>query len=256
MSDFKSYFGPWAIVTGASSGIGVEFAKQIAERGLNIVLTARRVERMEALAEEIRSSYKVEVRVVGLDLTKPDMLSDLMPAVADLEIGLLVNNAGMNAAGAFYKTDLGQHLKTHALNTTAPTILAHHYVQPMLERKKGGIIFTASTSSFFPVPYLGNYAATKAYILSLADSMNHELESKGIKVQALCPGYTRSEMSEGVPDNFMMMQPGPVVKKSLDKLMGNYPSVVPGWPNVMMTRILPYFMSRRGFTRLAAKMLK
>ncbi|MFK7925219.1 MAG: SDR family NAD(P)-dependent oxidoreductase, partial [Bacteroidia bacterium] len=238
------------------SGIGVEFAKQIAERGLNIVLTARRVERMEALAEEIRNSYQVEVRVVGLDLTKPDMLSDLIPAVADLEIGLLVNNAGMNAVGAFYKTDLGQHLKTHALNTTAPTILAHHYIQPMLERKKGGVIFTASTSSFFPVPYMGNYAATKAYILSLAESMNLELESKGIKVQALCPGYTRSEMSEGVPDNFMMMQPGPVVKKSLDKLMGNYPSVVPGWPNVTMTRILPYFLSRKGFAKLAAKMLK
>ncbi|MEL6591448.1 MAG: SDR family oxidoreductase [Bacteroidota bacterium] len=256
MSDFKQEFGPWALVTGASSGIGVEFALQIAARGLNVVLTARRVERMEALAERIRNDYGVEVRVVGLDLTKADMLDDLVPAVSDLEIGLVVNNAGMNVAGAFYKSDLGQHLKTLTLNATAPTILAHYFAQAMVERKRGGIIFTASTSSFFPVPYMGNYAGTKAYILSLAESMNHELSHKGVKVQALCPGYTRSEMSEGVPDNFLMMQPGPVVKKSLDKLSGNYPSVVPGWPNILMTRILPIFLPRRAFARLAARMLR
>ena len=255
MSKFKDYFGPWALITGASSGIGEEFARQIAAQGLNLIITARREDRLQKLATELAAKHGIEVRTVGLDLVQSNFMDTLVPAVEGLEIGLLINNAGIEMGGAFYKSPLENHLRVQFLNATAPTILTHHFCRPMIERKKGGIIFTASVSSFFPVPYMGNYAPTKAYILSLADGLNLELGRKGIKVQALCPGYTRTEMSEGVPDSIMMMQPEKVVRKSLHKLIGGYPSVVPGWINILMARVLPTVSSRRFLTRLAARMV-
>lgn len=250
---FATYFGPWALITGASSGIGEEFARQLAARGLNLVLVARREERLLSLAEQLNTQHQVEVKVVAMDLTRPDLLPAMQAAVGDLEIGLLINNAGVAVDGAFHKQDLARHQMMYRLNAAAPMELAHHFVQPMLERKQGGIIFTSSVSAFFAAPFVGHYAATKAYILSLAESMNFELGRKGIKVQALCPGYTRTEMAEGVPDNFMMMQVGPVVKTSLDKLMGNYPSVVPGFINKILTRFLPTILPRRAVTKIAGK---
>ncbi len=255
-NNFASYFGPWGLITGASSGIGEEFARQLAERGLNLVLVARRGERLEQLAGTLRTERNIEVRVIAMDLTRPDLLEALGAAVADLDIGLLVNNAGVAVDGAFHKQDLARHRMMHRLNATAPMELAHHFVQPMIERKRGGIIFTASVSAFFAAPFVGHYAATKAYILSLAESMNYELRPKGIKVQALCPGYTRTEMSDGVPDNIMMMQVGPVVKASLNQLMGNYPSVLPGFVNKLMARVLPTILPRRTLTRIAGKAIK
>jgi short-subunit dehydrogenase len=256
MSNFKDYFGPWALITGASSGIGAEFARLLAQRGLHLILVARRAERLQSLAQSLQSQHNIEVLVLPLDLTRADVVDAMVEGVGEREIGLLVNNAGMAVEGAFHKQDLASHQRLLALNAATPMMLAHHFVQPMIVRKRGGIIFTASVSAFFAAPFVGHYAATKAYVLYLAESMNAELGRKGIKVQALCPGYTRTEMAEGVPDSILMMQVEPVVKTSLDKLMGGYPSIIPGFINKIMARVLPTILSRRRLTKIAASAIR
>lgn len=215
---FLSQYGPWALVTGASSGIGEEFARQLAAKGLNLVLVARRADRMQALAEQLSQQYPIETRVISLDLTDPNFLSTLTPQVEDIEIGLLVNNAGMMLNGPIHKVDLRRHQQLLALNCEAPLMLAHYYGKAMRARKQGGIIFTSSVSAFMSVPYMSHYAASKAYVLSLAESMSYEMRDANVAVQALCPGYTETEMTAGIKGNIKMMTPTEVVKESLDNL--------------------------------------
>ena len=215
---FLEKYGSWAIITGASSGIGVEFAHQIAAKGLNLVLVARRKEMLDTLANQLVEKYKIECRTAEVDLSKDSFQFDILDATKDLEIGLLVNNAGMNCEGHFYRGSLDRNLQMLQLNTKAPFILAYEFGKQFISRGKGGIIFTSSISAFNAHPYLSHYAATKAYILSLAESMNYEFKDKNVDVLALCPGMTKSEMTKGMKDGPMLMEAGPVVKLALDNL--------------------------------------
>jgi short-subunit dehydrogenase len=252
---FSEKYGSWAIITGASSGIGVEFAHQIAAKGLNILLVARRKELLDHLAHELAEKYKIECRTLSADLSKDGFQSDILDATKDLEVGLLVNNAGMNCEGQFYRGSLERNLQMLQLNTKAPFILAYEFGKQFISRGKGGIVFTSSISAFNAHPYLSHYAATKAYILSLAESMNYEFKDKNVDVIALCPGMTKSEMTKGMKEGPMLMEAAPVVKLALDNL-GKEPYVVPGFINKAQVFVNSRILNRNGATNLSGAILK
>lgn len=252
---FLNKYGTWAIITGASSGIGVEFAHQIAAKGLNIVLVARRKQLLESLANVLIDKYHISCKVVEADLSKDGFQFDILDATKDLEIGLLVNNAGMNCEGDFYRGNLDRNLQMLSLNTKAPFVLAYEFGKQFISRKKGGIIFTSSISAFNAHPYLSHYAATKAYILSLAESMNYEFKDKNVDVIAVCPGMTKSEMTKGMKDGPMLMEAAPVVKLALDNL-GKEAYVVPGIINKTQVFINSRILNRDGATTLSGALLK
>ena len=171
VSKFQKKYGPWALVTGASGGIGSEFAKQIAAKKLNVVLVARREERLRSLAKTIRDQYNADVRIIVADLAASEGIETVKRSTDDLEIGLLVNNAGREDSGRFLNMPLENVVTTLDLNVRAPLQLTHHFAQKMADRDRGGIIFMSSIVAFQGVPFVANYAATKAYDLIFAESL-------------------------------------------------------------------------------------
>lgn len=252
---FKEKYGSWAIVTGASSGLGVEYARQIAAKGLNIVLVARRAELMEKLAQDLEQQYHIEVKVVALDLSKEGFFPELEKQIEGLEVGLVVNNAGINCEGHFYRGDLERNIQMLRLNVEAPFIISYELAKPLLARGRGGIIFTASSSAFQATPYLSHYGATKAYLLSLAESMNYEFSPKGVDVLALCPGMTESEMTKSMKGNPIVMKAAPVVKLALDKL-GKEAFVVPGAGNKIQAFLTQRVLGRDLSRNLTGALMK
>ena len=262
MKDFGTKYGPWALVTGASSGIGEEFARQLAARELNLVLAARRVDRLEALADQLTREHGVEVRALRADLSRSGAAEGLADATADLEVGLLVNNAGSaSAVGTFFQGDDALEADIVQLNAVAPMQLAHHFGRRMRERGRGGILFVSSTSAFQPTPYLANYAATKAYLLSLGEALNLELKGTGVDVTVLVPGATRTEAVrwfDGVDFSKVRMpwmEVGPVVRSALGAL-GRRPSIVPGGLNKVMQFMAKRVMSRPGMGTVFANLMR
>jgi len=251
---FLEQYGKWAIVTGASSGIGVEFARQLASMGFNLVMVARRVDNMEELGLELKGEFGIEYKALGIDLAKEGFYAEIDKEIRDLDIGLLVNNAGMNCEGAFYRGGLERNLGMLRLNVEASFILAHEIGKRLQEKGSGGIIFVSSTSAFQAMPYFTHYAATKAYILSLAESMHYEFRSKGVNVIALCPGPTESEMSRGLEGNPIVMKAEPVVKAAL-KSIGKKTFVVPGFAN-KTGAFAPRLLGRRWSMEMVGAILK
>ena len=232
---FARRYGPWALVTGASSGIGEEFARQLAARGLSLVLAARRQERLEVLARGLTRDHGVEVRVVAVDLARRDFLPAIEEAVQDVEVGLLVNNAGFGDKGRFLDSDLEKQLEMLDVNCRASLVLAHAFGRRMAARHRGGIIFTSSTAAFQGTPYTSHYAATKGWGLQLAEGLACELRGEGIDVLALCPGPTDTEgpRRTGVDPAKIpvkMMATAPVVASAL-KGLGKKAIVIPGVVN-------------------------
>ena len=257
---FKQKFGPWALVTGASSGIGTEFARQLAAKGLNVAVAARRKERLESLIREIRSKHNVEAHAIAVDLTAPDYLDVIETQTNDLEIGLLVNNAGAGIPGAFLKQSLMARTNVVQLNVTAPMQLAHQFGQKMSQRKRGGILLVSSISGYMGTPYMSNYAATKAYLLTLGEGLNVELKPSGVDVTVLMPGPTRTEMAEAegtdmskIPMNWM--DAGPVATAALQAL-GKKTVVVPGGMNKLMTFMMTRLMPRKSASGMFGGMMK
>ena len=248
MKDLKQRYGNWALITGASSGIGKEFAEQIAQQGMNVLLAARRKERLEALANKIKSKYAVQAKVVEVDLTDPNYLETINQATAGLQVGLLVNNAGFAAPGAFLKKPVAERSRNIQLDINAPMELAYHFGQQMVSRGRGGIIFVSSTAAYTGSPYLANYAATKAYLLQFGKALSVELKPRGVDVLVLSPGATRTEMTETLDGVDMESVPMPwmdadaVARIGLRDL-GRKSSVIPGVLNnlmmFMMTRLMP-----------------
>jgi short-subunit dehydrogenase len=234
-----------AVVTGASAGLGVDFARQLSRRGHRLVLVARRRERLEALARELGNA-----RAVTIDLSKKDAAAKLL---ADLDandeiVDLLVNNAGFGLIGRFAELDAKRERQMIDLNVGALTELCRAVAPGMIERKSGGIINVASTAAFQPGPKMAVYFATKAFVLSLTEALHEELKRHGIKVSCLCPGPTRTEFGEvagfggnGLFDRVAMESPE-VVKAGLEGLDANKAVVIPGFVNkvgAISTRFAP-----------------
>ena len=240
-----------ALVTGASAGLGVEFARQLSKRGHRLVLVARRKDQLEELAGELGNA-----RAVAIDLSKKDSAAKLM---ADLEangegVDLLINNAGFGLIGRFAKLDAKRLRQMIDLNVGTLTDLCRAVAPAMIERKSGGIINVASTAAFQPGPNMAVYFATKAFVLSLSEALHEELKSHGIHVTCLCPGPTRTEFGDvaGFGGNKMFdriaMDSVPVVKAGLKGLDRNDAVVVPGLLNRIVatgTRFAPRPVARK-----------
>jgi short-subunit dehydrogenase len=190
-NDFKS---KWALVTGASAGIGVELARELAGHGAKLILTARRKDRLEALAAEL-TARGTEVRIVVADLNDsaaPQQIYDATEG-AGISIDVLVNNAGLGQFGAFHLTPIEQELSQIRVNCEAMVHLSRLFVPRMVERRRGWVLVVASTASFQPIPYLNTYAATKVFDRFFAQALAAEVARFGVKVTVLCPGPTESE---------------------------------------------------------------
>jgi short-subunit dehydrogenase len=192
------WVGKWALVTGASAGIGVALARELAAGGTNLVLTARRTERLRQLAQELSAAHKINVEIVSADLAQTDAPQQIFAFVSakQIEIELLINNAGFGAYGEFAKAEPQRLLEMVQVNCSAVVHLTRLYLPPMLDRKRGDVLIVASTASFQAVPFISTYAATKAFDLLFAEGLAEEVRPHGVRVCALCPGSTESEFHE------------------------------------------------------------
>jgi hypothetical protein len=184
-----------ALVTGASSGIGLAFAKLLAQEGHDLVLVARRADKLQLLAQELQAACGVIVTVVAADLGQAEGVASVMAALATrrIDVDVLVNNAGLGTNGEFSQTPWESSRNLLAVNIMAPTELAACLLPAMVARKRGKILNVASTAAFLPGPYMATYYASKAYLLNWSEAIAHELRGTGVTVTALCPGPTRSE---------------------------------------------------------------
>ncbi|MDR1785588.1 MAG: SDR family NAD(P)-dependent oxidoreductase, partial [Spirochaetaceae bacterium] len=189
---FVHKYGPWALVTGASRGLGAEFARQLAARGLNLVLVARSRPQLEQLASELERAQGIQTRVVSLDLSRGDLLDVLAPVTDPLEVGLLVNNAGLSTVGPFLNQDADYLARQLHTNARAALILTRHYGSLMAERGRGGVIFLSSGSALHGTPWSAAYSGTKAYNLMLAESLWAEWRPLGVDVLGFIAGLTRT----------------------------------------------------------------
>lgn len=232
-----SYRGRWALVTGASAGLGTEFARQLASRGMSLVLSARRTERLEALAAELRERDRVAVAIEPADLAATGEPARLWErASAGRVIDLLVNNAGFGAQGRFDSVPIDRLAEMVRVNCIGVMELAHSALTDMRPRGTGGIINVASLAAFQPVPRLATYAASKAFVLSLSESLWAENRAAGVRVLAVCPGRTPTEFQgiAGTGDptaSWGVREPPQVVAAALEGLEKGALSVVPGLEN-------------------------
>src|SRR5580704_670622 len=187
--------GKWALITGASAGIGVAFAEELACGGTKLVLTARRKDRLETLAQRLTATYKVQTEVFAADLAEPSAPEKIFAFTKEkgIEIDLLINNAGFGQYGEFPSVDLQRSLDMLQVNCSAVVHLTRLFLPPMIARRRGDVLILASTASFQAVPYISTYAATKAFDLLFAEGLAEEMKPYGIRVCALCPGSTESE---------------------------------------------------------------
>ena len=252
---FAERYGPWALVTGASSGIGREFARQLAARGLSVVLVARRAERLEALADELAMRYAIDTRVAAVDLCRDDFLDPIREATAGLEIGLLVNSAGFSRTGPFLDMDRDEMQRMINLNVRAPALLAREVGPALRARRRGGIVMVASVTGFVGTPLWALYSASKAFDLHFGEALAAELRPHGVDVLTLAPGTTRTEfLNEAGIGDFMGMEAADVVAHALDRL-GRADVVVPGWfyrGGTFAMRFLPRSVNRSVFGRILA----
>jgi uncharacterized protein len=190
--------GKWALVTGASAGIGVALARELAAGGANLVLTARRKERLEQLAQELSAAHKIRVEVFAADLAQQDAPQQIFSftLAKQIEIELLVNNAGFGGYREFATAETQRLLDMVQVNCSAVVHLTRLYLPQMLKRRSGDVLILASTASFQAVPFISTYAATKAFDLIFAEGLAEEVRPYGIRVCALCPGSTESEFHE------------------------------------------------------------
>ncbi|MFO0678191.1 MAG: SDR family oxidoreductase [Polyangiaceae bacterium] len=253
---------PWALVTGASSGIGAEFARQLADRGWNSVLVARRKDRLEGVAAEVAAKGRTS-HVVELDLLRPDAIDTLVAAIETLgvDVSLVVNNAGFGLHGETMNLDRGRILRMIDLNVRAMTDVAITFVARLVARGGGKMLNVASTASFQPVPHFAAYAATKAYVTSFSVALDREVAPKGVRILALCPGPTRTEFVETAEleiaaPSFVFMDVRRCVAIGLRALDRGRALVVTGWLNAIgawIMHVSPLWFSTRIAGLLFAK---
>jgi short-subunit dehydrogenase len=227
MADLGKY-GDWAVVTGASAGIGQAFARRLAAARVNTILVARRRDRLEALADELSRTHGTKSRVVVEDLERDDAAVRIGEAVKDLDVGILVNNAGFSAAGRFERVPLDRHAGMIKVNCIAVAALTHVFLPRMKARGRGAIVIVASAAGYQPVPLAGTYGATKAFDLMLAEALWSENRGTGVDVLALSPGPVDTEFQAVAGET---AHPGATPESVVDvalAALGRKPSVVAG----------------------------
>jgi uncharacterized protein len=245
-----------ALVTGASAGLGARFALALAARGYDLVLTARREDRLTELAAAIQARHDVQVAVIASDLAAPDGASRLIEEIGfrGLAVNLLINNAGFGAQGEFAALDRATLVRMVELNCRALMELCHAVLPGMLQMRSGAILNVASTAAFQPGPWMAVYYASKAFVLSFSEALHEEVRKQGVAVAALCPGPTRTEFFDvaNVNDESMLKRlaadPDKVVRDGLKAIDGNHAVKISGAMNAALAtgiRFTPRWLARR-----------
>ncbi len=249
----KSQYGPWTLVTGASSGIGLELATRLAEAGLNIVLNARRQAELDEIAHNLRANYGIETITVASDLSNSEGPQVLIEAVKAIEIGLFIASAGFGTSGSFQGAKLADERNMLRVNCEALLVLTHHFSQKFVANKRGGIILMSSLVSFQGVPNAAHYAATKAYVQSLAEGLYHELKPFNVDVLAAAPGPVSSGFGQranlvmngaaspaqiGIPILKALGRQNVVLPGFLSKFLTYSLSTVPRWGKVRIMKLV------------------
>jgi short-subunit dehydrogenase len=248
----RQKYGDWALVTGASAGIGEQLARALAARGFNIIVTARRAGLLQSLAQELSSQYGVETRAVACDLAIDEQVDALIAEAARVPLGIVISNAGFGAKKEFLQHDKAHMEAMIRTNCLAAMKLAHGVLPAMVQRRRGAYVFTGSIEGYLPFPWSAPYAASKAFIHSLGAALWQEMQPHNIDVLVLSPGATNTDapLSQGVPPENLggMMQPRDVAELTLLQI-GRRVYFTPGLHNRVMVgllRLLP--------TRLALKL--
>ena len=251
----------WVLITGASSGFGAEFARQYAAQGHSLVLVARRLDRLETLAERLRQQYGIDVVVEQVDLSDVAAVIQLHQRLRErgIAVDILINNAGHGLQGTFVDGTLDAALAMLQLDVVSLTAVTHVFAQDMRTRGRGKILLVASLLAFQGVEKFAVYAAAKAYVLRLGEALHRELKRDGVTVTVLCPGMSDTGFATAAQQKItpalklLMMQPAPVVRAGIRALQARRISVVPGWANkatVMFTRATPRWLHQALFSRI------
>jgi short-subunit dehydrogenase len=249
-----------ALITGASFGIGMEFARVFAREGYNLVLVARTADRLRQLASELEKTHSTRSLILAVDLTEPGAPAYVLDQTtrADIQVDVLVNNAGFGQYGLFADSDLEECLRQIQLNVTTLTHLTRLYLPAMMERQSGGILNVASTAAFQPGPLMAVYFATKAYVLHFSEALANELRSSGITVTCLCPGATATEFHKRAKATgmrllkFGAMDARTVAEDGYRAMMAGKPMVISGFKNWLLAQSVR-FSPRRLVTAIARK---
>ena len=250
----------WVLITGASSGFGEEFARQYAEQGHSLVLVARRLDRLQALAEVLRRRYRSDVVVEQVDLSDIAAVVELHRRLRErgIAVEILVNNAGHGLQGPFVDTQLDAALGMVQLDVASLTAVTHVFAQDMRARGRGKILVVASLLAYQGVQNFAVYAAAKAYVLRLGEALHRELKRDGITVTVLCPGMSDTGFATVAQQKItpalkrLMMQPTPVVRAGIRALQAGRISIVPGWANkalVILTWATPRWLHQAFLSR-------
>ncbi len=251
-----------ALITGASAGLGTEFAKLFAADGHNVVLVARRVDRLEALAKELMSSHSIQAIAIRADLTEDDAPQKLHAELRNrgIDIDFLVNNAGFGSNGAFLEQDIERELNMIRVNVTALTHLTHVFLADMVKRGSGRVLNIGSTAGFQAGPFMATYYASKAYVISLSEALAAEVKGKGVSVTVSCPGPTETEFAGNAGnDKSQLFQSGlvakadRVAKEAYAAMMSGDRMVIHGLMNKISTQSLR-FIPRSVGQFIAAKL--
>ena len=253
----KGQFGPWALVTGASSGIGKEFSRQLAANGLNVVLVARRLELLKELGQDLEKEFGVQCRAVQVDLSDENFTGKIKEATQDLDIGLVVSNAGTGNPGSFIKKNRDDLLIDVRLSVTAHLELCHHFAPVLVKRGHGGILLVGAMGASHGVPYMANSGAAKAYVSALGQALHFELKDQGVHVTVLTPGFIDTPVIPKLLEDPGALPMKPMsaercVTEGLEALRANRAVYIPGLLNRIMNRLVPPSVAQK----MEAKMLK
>lgn len=235
----RAIAGRTALVTGASSGLGVDFARELARRSVNLIVVARRIDALESLAQELRAAHEVSVQVIGADLSLPTAASELYDrlSAAGAKVDILINNAGLGLYGETQRIPWAKEQGMLQIDVVTLTGLIKLLLPQMLERRFGYILNLSSIAAYQPSPLYATYGAAKTFVLYLSEALNHELRGSGVSVTAVSPGITATEFlkvsgQKATPyQRLVMMQSEDVVRISLDAMLAGKSSVVPGLVN-------------------------
>jgi uncharacterized protein len=229
LSRMAQRYGPWALVTGASDGIGQAFARHLAAQGLHLILVARREPALASLADELKRAHGVQCRVISADLSDLNAVHRVADATSDLDVGLLVAAAGFGTSGPLLESSLGVETEMVDVNCTGVLALASHLGPRLVKRGRGGVVFMSSLLAFHGTPRAANYAATKAYIQTLAEGLRVEWAPLGVDVIASAPGPIRSGFAARADMQMAQALPAEVVARVTMRSLGRKTTVRPGW---------------------------
>ena len=246
---FANRYGPWAVIAGASEGMGAQFAKQLSARGLKVVLIARR----EQVLTELAATLPGESKCLPLDLASPDAAERIAEFTRELDVGLVIYNAALSPIGPFLEQSLAENLRAIDVNVKTPTAVAHHFAPRLVKRGRGGLVLLSSLTAFQGSPFVSTYGATKSFNLSLAEGLWAELRGQGVDVLSVCAGATATPnllkaVSKPPPG---MQQPEEVVRETLDAL-GDGPVLIPGRFNRFASFLLRRLLPRRSTIQIMA----